>query len=45
MERHPTLLQRMPGHRLVHAATLRLEPVKYDAGYAGDPLYSPLYDL
>lgn len=35
LQRHPTLLQRLPGHRLVHAATLRLEPVKYDAGYAG----------
>ena len=32
LERQPTLLQRMPG---VHAATLRLEPIKYDAGYAG----------
>lgn len=44
LQRQPTLLQRMPGRRLVNAATMRLKPVKYDAGYAGELWHHALHD-
>jgi hypothetical protein len=35
LQRQKTLLQRVVGKRLTHAATMRLAPIKHDADYAG----------
>ena len=35
LQRQKTLLQRVVGTRLTHAATMRFAPIKHDADYAG----------